>query len=265
MSQMSDDLIGPNSDGLTISESRSVLRIHLNRPEKRNALDGKMLATLVSALGDLAPEKRAVVLTASGTVFSAGLDLSERMKDGTPLGHVSSIEEILDSISSCPVPVVAAVQGDAIAGGCELALACDFVVASNESRFMMPLAYLGLSTTWSLTQRLIDLGGLTFTRQLLLAGKRYAAAQLADLGIIASAVDPQDMVPTVDALVESLVNAAPLSLKSMKTLIQRGQTGKDQIPHDDLDRIVERVRNSRDAHEGVAARLEKRAPVFEGR
>ena len=123
---------------------KGVRTVLLNRPEKRNALDGEMLSQLLDAFRKPPdPEERVVVVRSAGPVFCAGIDLRER---ADAPGKVSNIEEVLDAIETYTLPVVAVVQGAAIAGGNELALHCDFVVASERAAFGMSLAQIGLQS-----------------------------------------------------------------------------------------------------------------------
>lgn len=239
--------------------------VRLARPDKRNALGREMLDSLVGAFSDVEDNVRSVVLSAEGPVFCAGLDLAERQRSTSLHKGASLIEPVLDAVTACAVPVIAAVQGAALAGGCELALACDFVIASNEAEFGMPLATAGLAATWKLTHRLLDVGGLIFTRQLLLGGRRFTGAELATLGIVSEAAPANAVLDRVTELSASMVRSAPLSLRAMKAAIQRSLLFREEIAHADIDALSEAARNSHDAREGVAARLERRRPAFEGR
>ncbi len=138
-----------------IVETRGPVRtIWMNRPEKRNALDREMRAELTEALrAPVAAEDRVVVIRGKGTVFCAGLDMAER-RATAETGEASGIEEMLRAIELCPLPVVAVVHGDAIAGGNEMALHCDLVLASAASRFGMSLAQVGLAPNWFLAKKL---------------------------------------------------------------------------------------------------------------
>jgi enoyl-CoA hydratase/carnithine racemase len=242
-----------------------VRTVTLCRPEKRNALDVAMLDALASAFGgEPGPGERVAVLRADGPVFCAGLDLAERREAGTPAGE-SPIEEVLASVDAWPLPVVAVVQGDAIAGGNELALHCDIVVASTRASFGMSLAQIGLAPTWYLAGKLLDVGGPVLARELLLLGDPVPAARLAELGVIARAVAPHELDATAARVIERLAANAPLSMRAIKAVIRRAIDVRAGIGHDDVDVLVDVARHSDDAHEGIAARLERRAPRFGGR
>ncbi len=127
--------------GKVIVEKNGPVRtVWMNRPEKRNALDSELLGNMIDALkAPVAPEDRVLVIRGKGDVFCAGLDMAERSKSAGA-GEASGIEIMLRAIELCPLPVVVVVHGDAIAGGDELALHCDLVVASQKARVGMSLA-----------------------------------------------------------------------------------------------------------------------------
>lgn len=248
-----------------LDETNGAVRtITLNRPEKRNALDGEMLNELAAAFGR-APEplERVAVVRANGPVFCAGLDLRERIAGGAT-GSASPIEHVLHLVENYPLPVVAIVQGDAIAGGNELALHCDFVVASSAASFGMSLAQIGLAPSWFLAKKLLEVAGPVATRRILLLGDPIPAARMAEIGIIDSVAAPAELERAAEAIVQRLAANAPLSLRAMKALLVREMAFRGSVEHGDIDALVERTRTSEDAREGIAARLEKRAPRFRG-
>jgi enoyl-CoA hydratase/carnithine racemase len=240
-----------------------VRNVLLNRPEKRNALDAEMIAELKAAFTrPPGPDERVAVIRASGPVFCAGLDMRERSE--RPMG-ASPIEAMLHAIETYPLPVVGVVQGDAIAGGNELALHCDLVVASSASRFGMSLAQIGLAPSWFLAKKLLEVAGPVTTRRILLLGDPLPAQRLYDLGVISHVAEPGELDRVAGEVIQRLAGNAPLSLKAMKALIVREMAFRDGIAHEDIDALVERVRRSADAQEGMAARLARRKPAFKGR
>jgi enoyl-CoA hydratase/carnithine racemase len=252
------------TDVVLVSVDGAVRTVTLNRPEKRNALNSEMLDALHAAFSEPpGPEERVVVLRAHGPVFCAGLDLRERQSDGT-VGAASPIEKVLHTVEHHPLPVVAVVHGDAIAGGNELALHCDFVVASTDVRFGMSLAQIGLAPTWFLAKKLLEVAGPVATREILLLGDPIPAARMLEYNIIARAVEPSQLHDAAQAIIDRLAANAPLSLRAMKALLVREMQFRDGILHEDVDALVNAARGSADAREGIAARLEKRAPRFAG-
>ncbi len=237
-----------------------VRRVLLNRPEKRNALNGEMLDRLEEIFSTPPrPEERLAVIRAAGPVFCAGLDLSDHTVETNP------IEGMLHKIETWPLPVVGVVQGDAIAGGNELALHCDIVVASSAARFGMSLAQIGLVPSWFLIKKLLEVAGPVITKRILLLGDPLPAGTFHELGLISHIARPEELETTAQAVIDRLAANAPLSLKAMKAVITREMTFRDAIPHEDIDRLVEQVNASADAKEGMAARLAKRPARFQGR
>ena len=241
----------------------AVRTVTLDRADKRNALDGEMIEAIQAAFtGTPGPTERLAVVRANGTVFCAGLDLRERAR--AP-GGASSIERMLHAIETWPLPVVGIVQGDAIAGGNELALHCDHVVASTAARFGMSLAQIGMAPSWFLCKKLMEVAGPVITKQILLLGDPVPAQRLYDLGVVAHLAGPADLEKAADAIVQRLAANAPMSLKTMKALINREMKFRDGIYHEDIDAMVEAARVSKDAQEGIYARLEKRKAKFQNK
>lgn len=238
-----------------------VRRVVLARPDKRNALNAAMLAALANAFAaEPGPEERVAVLSAQGPAFCAGLDLTERLG-----GSAVSIEEAFHAVERYPLPVLAVVQGDAIAGGAELAFHCDLVVASESAGVGMSVAQIGLAPSWDLVTKLLDLAGPALSRQLLLLGDPVPAARLAQLGVFSAAVPPTDLQATADALVARLAANAPLSMRAIKATLLRAMDLRGSLAHEDVDALVGSAARSQDAREGMRARLERRTPRFEGR
>jgi enoyl-CoA hydratase/carnithine racemase len=234
----------------------AVRHVLLNRAEKRNALDGEMMDQLKRVFTTPpAAEERVAVIRAAGPVFCAGLDLKERA--ARPQGE-SAIEGMLHAIELYPLPVVGVVQGDAIAGG-------DLVVASTAARFGMSLAQIGLAPSWFLAKKLLEVAGPVTSRRILLLGDPLPAQRLYDLGVISHVAEPGELESVAESVVQRLADNAPLSLRAMKALIVREMAFRDQIKHEDVDGLVEQVRMSQDAQEGMAARLARRKADFKGR
>ncbi|MBX9946523.1 MAG: enoyl-CoA hydratase/isomerase family protein [Reyranella sp.] len=250
---------------VVIDRTGPVRTIWMNRPEKRNALDSDLLGGMIEALrAPVAEEDRVVVIRGKGDVFCAGLDMTER-RETIGTGSASGIEVMLRAIELCPLPVVAVVQGDAIAGGNELALHCDIVVASQRARFGMSLAQVGLAPNWFLAKKLMEVLGPVTTREMLLLGDPLPATKLFALGLIARCVPAADLDAEATKVIDRLAANAPLSLKAMKALAVRQLEFRDHLKHDDVDLLVQAAMKSQDAQEGMKARLEKRTARFRGR
>ena len=255
------------SEKVRVEVDGAVRKVTLARPEARNALDPEMLEALVTAFtAEPRPHERVTVLRAEGPAFCAGIDLKARLASGAArLQGPSPVEAALHAVEHHPLPVVAIVAGDAIAGGCELALHCDFVVASTRASFGMSLAQIGLAPTWFLAKKLLEVAGPVATREILLLGDPVPATQMHVWGLISRVAPPHRLEAECRSIVDRLAANAPLSLRAMKALLVREMAFRDGIPHDDVDRLVDLARGSEDAQEGMSARLERRTPQFRGR
>ena len=250
-----------SGDEVRITVDGGVRTVLLDRPAKRNALTRPMLAALEAAFAaEPAPDERVTVVRASGPTFCAGVDLGERAPGGA-----EAIERALHAVERYPLPVVAVVTGDAIAGGAELAFHCDLVVASATARIGMSLAQIGLAAPWPLAVKLVDAVGPATARELLLLGDPLPAARLAELGVVTRAVPADEVEATAGEVIDRLCANAPLSLRAMKAALVRATETRAAVPHDDVDALARAARRSEDAREGMRARLEKRPAVFRGR
>ena len=249
----------------TQTEADGAVRVvTLARPEKRNALNAAMLEQLQALFtAEPADEERLTVIRALGPSFCAGVDLKERDTNGMA-GSATAIEEMLHSVAMYPLPVVAVVHGDAIAGGNELALHCDLVISSDAARFGMSLAQIGLAPTWFLAKKIMEVGGPVFAREMLLIGDPVSSTRMADLGMIWRSVPAAELDAEAQALIDRLAANAPLSVRAMKAVLTRQMQFRDGIDHDDVDAMVEQARQSQDAKRGIAARLKGNTASFEG-
>jgi len=239
-----------------------VRTVTLNRPEKRNALDTETLDGMIAAFpNEPGSEERVAVVRANGPSFCSGMDLSVKVAG---LGQPTSIETMLRRIETYPLPVVAIVHGPAIAGGNELALHCDFVVASTSAIFGMSLSQIGLAPTWFLAKKLMEVAGPVAAREILLLGEPLPSKRLYDLGIITRIAEPDSLQDAAQAIIDRLAANAPLSLKNMKAMLVRQMAFRDTTQYDDLNSEVKKISTSSDAMEGIQARLQRRQPLFRG-
>lgn len=242
----------------------AVREVVIDRPEKRNALSPEMFAALVAAFeADPAPEERVTLVRGEGKAFCAGVDLSERIRNGWP--QDSPLVRLCEAIRTYPNPVVAAMQGDAIAGGAMLTMHCDIVIAAEGARLAMPLAQLGIAPPWILTSRTIDRMGPALGRDLVLLGNPISAERLYQHNAVNALVPREAFDAEVDRVVTRLAENAPLSLRAVKAALARiSEAGMDQ-EHRAEDALVRAALDSDDAREGMRARLERREPAFQAR
>jgi enoyl-CoA hydratase len=244
-----------------------VATVTINRPDKRNALNTAVLDGLTSAFRQLEDDAsvRVVVVRGAGTAFCSGMDLHEvGARQAQADDPESPVVKVFRRIERSPHPTIAMIQGDAYAGGCELALHCDLRVAAEVARFAMPLARLGLIVPFPLGQKLVEIIGPAFTRQILFTGRPVDARRAREMGMVHDVVPSAELEAVTYDLARAIAANAPLALRGMKATIQRALGASAGIEHTDLDDLARRARRSEDAREGVRAMLEKRPPVFRG-
>jgi enoyl-CoA hydratase/carnithine racemase len=255
------------ADDVLVTSRDHICTVTLNRPQKRNALNSAMIAQLRETFERVATDRsiRVMIVRGNGSAFCAGLDLRE-MAAQREAGEadLGGLEKVLEDLEACPQPTIAAVQGDAVAGGCELALHCDIRVAADTARFSMPLARIGLAVPVTLTWKLVDTIGAAKTNELLFTGEAVAAETAATLGLVNRVVPADELDSAVEALTRQIVQNAPLSVRAMKAFVQRATSLHRSLPREDLEEMHRRVRSSADLQEGLAAQRERRAPKFRG-
>lgn len=254
------------ADEILYSLHGGIATLTLNRPEKRNAINSAMMEQMYAHFAALEQDVdvRVVVLRGAGQVYSAGRDLRELGQQQEGSLPQTDIVELFHRIETLRYPTIAMVQGDALAGGCELALHCDLRIAADVARFGMPLARLGLVVPFALSCKLVETIGVAATRHLLLTAQPIAAQRAYEIGLVHHVVPAADLEEATYALARNVAGNAPLALQGIKIALQRALSLREQIPHADVDAMVQQTRSSADAREGVRAWLEKRAPVFRG-
>jgi enoyl-CoA hydratase/carnithine racemase len=244
-----------------------IATVTLNRPAQRNAMNTALLSALRARFEELDANRnvRVVVVRGAGPAFCAGMDLKEmEARRGAQGDPESGVIEVLRRVEGSRHPTIAMVHGDAIAGGCELALHCDLRVASDAARFGMPLARIGLVVPFTLGQKLVEVIGPAHTRHLLFTGQPIDAKRALEIGMVHQVVGSAELEAATHQLAHSIARNAPLALAGIKATILRAVSLRESIPHADLDEASARARQSADASEGRRAMLEKRRPVFRG-
>ncbi len=254
---------------LLVTRDGPIVTITLNRPEKRNALTVPMLEAFHEAVMDVArtADVRVLVIAGAGKAFCAGLDLKEMGLARRPDGSVEypEIEGALHELEQCPVPTIAMMQGDAIAGGLELALHCDLRVAGAGARMGMPLAKIGLVVPFPLTQKLLDTVGTVRTKEMLFTGSLLDAETARAAGLVTRVVPDGELEAATRALAHDIAANAPLSLRTMKAAITEANAFRNPRPSAELSAQAAATRKSEDLQEGLRAVFEKRRAVFRGR
>ena len=251
--------------------SEHVRLVTLNRPAAANAMNtqlGTELMTLFEALNLDPGDTRCVVLTGAGDrAFCAGADLKERkgMTDEAWTRQHLVYERMVRAMLACPLPLIAAVNGAAYAGGCELALACDFIYASEQARFALTEVTLGIMPGAGGTQTLARAVGERRAKEIILTGKPFGAAEAERWGMVSRVLPAADLVAAALATAETIAKNAPISVRQAKLAISRG---RNMSLWDGLALEIEayhRMIPTEDRHEGIASFNEKRAPRFKGK
>jgi enoyl-CoA hydratase len=251
---------------LLVERAGPVAVIVINRPEKRNALNAEVRQELLSALEHLTADDsvRVVVLTGAGEkAFVAGADIAE-FAQRTPLEQRESMAgtRIFDEIARCPKPTIAMVNGFALGGGCELALACDIRIAAETARFGQPEVKLGLIPGGGGTQRLARLVGMGEAMRLVLSGDPIDAEEARRIGLVQMVVPLAELrLRTVD-FATTLAARSPLALQLAKTAIRAAAETPLSAGLAVETELFLAAFASEDGAEGIAAFLEKRPPRF---
>lgn len=253
---------------VTVDREGAVAIVTLNRPEAMNALSRAMRASLGRAMQELDGDDsiRAVILIGAGErAFTAGLDLKELGEDTSNLGAANAEaaeENPVRAIEQCRKPVIGAINGVAITGGFELAIACDIVIASENARFADTHARVCIMPGWGLSQKLSRLIGIARAKELSLAGNFIDARTAADWGLVNRVVPPADLLATAKRLAHDIAGADLAMVAAYKKLIDDGYA----LPFGEAIALEHRVSvaaNSRVSAEDVEAR--RRAVIERGR
>jgi enoyl-CoA hydratase len=247
-------------------EARTAL-VRLNRPKQLNALNGPTMDALCQALDELDADDsvRAIVVTGNERAFAAGADIGE-MADATPIDMLRSNRiGQWDRVRKIGKPVIAAVNGWCLGGGCELAMTLDLIVAGEGARFGQPEINIGVIPGAGGTQRLARAIGKSRAMEMILTGEPMGAAEARDRGLAARVVPDELVVEDSLALAAQIATKSPLALRVAKEAVnaayEMGLT--EALAHE--RRLFYLLFASEDQKEGMAAFIEKRAPDFKGR
>jgi enoyl-CoA hydratase/carnithine racemase len=252
---------------LEISLDGHVALCRLNRPEARNALSPEAMEELASALAELDadPEVRCIVICGSDQVFASGADIAALA--GRPFHeavfHPSAA--LWRRLAELKTPLVAAVSGWALGGGCELALACDLIVASETAEFGQPEITLGIIPGGGGTQRLARTAGKHRAMELVLTGRRFDAAEAERLGLVNAVVGRREWLERALELAQRIAARPPLAARLAKQAILAAEETSLGAGLEQERRLYELAMASEDRVEGMRAFLEKREPRFRGR
>lgn len=254
---------------ITLSVTDRVATITVNRPDKLNALNAATIGELGEAIDEVRQREDVggVILTGAGRAFVAGADISE-LAAQTPLQAKQRAlrgQGIFRRFETSPKPVVAAVNGFALGGGCELAMACHIRIASEAAKFGQPEVKLGICPGYGGTQRLPRLVGMGRALQLLMTGEMIDAAEAYRIGLVNRVVPATDLLSAADAVLRQMLANGPLALASCIESVVRGtESSLDDGLTLEANHFA-LLAGTQDMTEGTRAFLEKRPPAFAGR
>jgi len=263
-----------NSDyqNLTLeSKENGVWILTINRPQALNALNSQVLNEMGMAFRQLSEmdydHVRALVITGSGEkAFVAGADIKEmtEMNPEQATAFAQKGQSVFHEMNLLKIPVIAAVNGFALGGGCELALACDFMIASENAKFGLPEVSLGLIPGFGGTVRLANAVGIRKARELTYTGEMISAAEAYRLGLVSAVVPAADLMPTVMKKIEMMLTKSPLAIGLAKKSVNQGFDLPVEAGLKNEAEIFGGLFDSADTKEGTQAFLEKRKPTFKG-
>lgn len=237
----------------------------LDRPQQKNALNTALLAQLAEALANAAadPGVRAVVLTGGPDVFAAGSDVTEMAAMGPAEVMLDARVGYWRRVAAFPKPLVAAVNGYALGGGCELAMHADIIVAGDTAVFGLPEVGLGLMPGAGGTQRLIRSVGKSLAMKMILSGYMLPADEALRAGLVSDAVPATESVALAHETARKIATKGPIAVRAAKQAVLAAQAGlSDGLALE--RRSFDFLAGTEDRAEGVAAFMEKRKPVFKG-
>jgi enoyl-CoA hydratase len=254
---------------IILETENGIVTLTFNRPKAMNALNADLLAEFSNALDEIAgdEENRVLILTGAGDkAFVAGADISElatfnslQARQFSKMGH-----EAIGKLQNLPIPVIAAVNGFALGGGSEMALASDFIYASENAKFGLPEITLGIIPGFGGTQRLPRLVGKNIAKEMIFTGKMIRAAEAKELGMVNQVYPADELMKKVVKAAKSIASMGKVSLRTAKQVVNDGfdvdlATGCAM----EIDAFA-LVMASEDAKEGTTAFLEKRKADFKG-
>jgi len=247
--------------------AEGVVLLRINRPEARNALNLEVRKLLAKHLADIGEDTttRAVVLTGNEKSFAAGADIKEMADVGTIEALQRGVHKLWRAIAGCPKPVIAAVNGYALGGGCELAMTCDIIVAGESARFGQPEVLIGIIPGGGGTQRLTRAVGKYKAMKYILTGDQISAKEAFEMGLASEVVpDPEVEGRAID-IARQIAVLPPLAVQLAKEAVLAGMEAPLSSALALEVKSLQILFSSQDQKEGMRAFIEKRKPKFQGK
>ena len=257
------------SELVRMEKQGRVAVVTIDRPKALNALNAEVIAAFGAILDRVEPDAGigALVVTGAGRAFVAGADVAA-MRTMSPLeaeAFSALAHGVLGRLETLAIPTIAAVNGFALGGGCELALACDFVFAAREAKLGQPETKLGLIPGFGGTSRLVRRVGLAWAKQLVLVGDPIDAEEALRIGLVNRVFEAAELLPAAIAAAEAAASRAPVATRLAKQIMQEGQDADVRTAHALEQRAFGLVFATEDRVEGTGAFVEKREAKFAGR
>ncbi|MCX6986386.1 MAG: enoyl-CoA hydratase-related protein [Lentisphaerae bacterium] len=253
---------------IEITDHIALMKIH--RPECLNALNDELVTELDSATDELTfnKEVRALIITGSGEkAFVAGGDIKEMLnkESAEALSFARRGQTVLEKLSSTPIPIVAAVNGFALGGGLELALACDFIYASTKAKLGLPETTLGIIPGFGGTQNLFRLVGVQKASELIFTGKMLTATEAKEWGIVNAVFSPEELMPKTLEMMRAMIKNGPLAVAAAKDALRNGfnMSKSEGLKYESA--LFANLFYTQDREEGMRAFAEKRKAEFRGK
>jgi enoyl-CoA hydratase len=253
---------------IVVELAAAVTTIRLNRPDALNALNGELIGELSDALAeaDANDRVRAIVITGSDRAFAAGADVREMAGKGFVDMYADDLFLALTRrFAAVRKPVIAAVSGYCLGGGCELAMMCDFIIAADTARFGQPEVNLGVIAGMGGTQRLTRAVGKAKAMDMHLTGRMMDAAEAERAGLVSRVVPPRDLMTEANAAAQKIAEKSMLAVMAAKEAVNRSQEMSLREGEMYEKRLFHALFATEDQKEGMAAFLEKREPQFRDR
>jgi len=241
----------------------------INRPKALNALNTEVLSELADALKEIEADDavKAVIVTGEGKAFVAGADIAQMSKLNAVEGRamMQAGHKVMNTIDQMPKPFIAAVNGFALGGGCELAMACDIRIASSKAKFGQPEVGLGIIPGFCGTQRLSRLVGKGMAKYLIMTAEIIPAAEAHRIGLVEKVAAPEELIAEAEKVAKTIASKAPIAVATAKTAINNGyDMDMKSASRFEIETFTAAF-GSEDKKEGMAAFLEKRDPEFKNR